>query len=73
MQNLSLVTKELIIQCVKMQYKKEIVHKLIQYFDNKTGFFVNILEAITYLRNAWVSVAARTVKIVFNTWCLHKK
>lgn len=33
-----------IIQCLKVQYRKGIVHKIVQFFDNTIEISVNLLD-----------------------------
>lgn len=54
-----------IIKCLKMHYRKEMVQKAIECFDNKCEFSVSLLDAMWYLRSAWRKVKRSTIRNCF--------
>ncbi|XP_042900840.1 tigger transposable element-derived protein 4-like [Parasteatoda tepidariorum] len=50
-----------IIHSLKVQYRKEMVRKMIHCFDNKITFSVNLLDAMRYLKCAWNNVSSETI------------
>jgi hypothetical protein len=54
-----------IIQCLKVHYRKGMIKKIIDCFDKKIPFSMDLLDAMCYLRKAWSSVSAETIKNCF--------
>ena len=54
-----------IIKCLKMHYRREMVQKAIECFENNSEFSIDLLDAMWYLRKAWRRVKHDTIRNCF--------
>lgn len=54
-----------IIRCIKLHYRKEMIKRAIISFDKSVPFQINMLDALTILRNAWKAVTPNTITRCF--------